>query len=52
MKNGFIFLCEPRLARFDVNYCDNCTIEQLEVTFTINSQVIKGSSKELNQAGY
>jgi len=52
MKIGFIFLCEPKLARFEVNYRGNCLVAQLETTPAFNPLITKVSSKNLNQAGY
>jgi hypothetical protein len=52
MKIGFIFLCEPVLARFEVNYCGICLGAQLETTPAVNPLVAKVSSKNLKQAGY
>jgi hypothetical protein len=52
MKNGFIFPCEPRLTRFEVNCCDSCFRAQLETILAVNPFVTEGSSKNLNQAGF
>jgi hypothetical protein len=52
MKNGFIFLCKPEMARFEVNYCNTCFTAQSEATLAVNPLVAKVSSKNLNQAGY
>jgi len=51
MKIGFIFLCEPKLARFEVNYCGICLKTQLETTPAFNPLITKISSKNLKQVG-